>query len=47
MYGGSFYFHENDKPLIQKFDIQQEKYSNMAIPYLNATNSKNLLYTTK
>lgn len=47
MYMGSFYFHEKDKPLIRKFDIQQDKYQNMTIPYLNATNPKNLLYTTK
>lgn len=47
MYGGYFYFHEKNKPLIHKFDIQQEKYSNLTIPYLNATNPKNLLYTTK
>lgn len=47
MYRGSFYFHEKDKPLIWKYDIQQEKYSSMTVPYLNVTNPKNLLYTTK
>lgn len=47
MYKGSFYYHEKDKPLIRKFDIRGDKYMNMTVPHLNATNQKNLLYTTK
>lgn len=47
MYKDSFYFHEKDKPIIQKFEIQYDKYTNMTVPYLNATNQKNRLYTTK
>ncbi|KAL5235357.1 hypothetical protein ACI65C_002767 [Semiaphis heraclei] len=48
MYKDSFYFHEKDKPIIRKFDILQEKYTNfMTVPYLNTSNLKNRLYTTK
>lgn len=47
MYKGCFYYHEKNKPLIRKYDIRQDKYFNLTVPNLNATNSKNLLYTTK
>lgn len=48
MYKGYFYFQEKDKPLIQKYDVQQDKFSaNMTVPYLNVTNPKTRLYTTK
>lgn len=48
MYKDSFYFHEKDKPIIRKYDIQQEKCTNyLTVPYLNTTNLKNRLYTTK
>lgn len=48
MYKDSFYFHEKDKPIIRKYDIQQEKFTDyLTVPYLNTTNPKNRLYTTK
>ncbi|XP_050443894.1 uncharacterized protein LOC126847631 [Adelges cooleyi] len=48
IYRGSFYFHERNTANIRKYDLREENTTEMMkVPYLNATNPNNLLYTTK